>query len=143
MRKAIVLVFCLAACGGGSVALPRLDVSVIGDTTGLAARGEYIVRNVAVCGHCHAADPKNPDGPLSGGFAFKNWRLGTIRAANITSDTLTGIGHWRDAELVRAIRSGQHRDGDLIAPVMPYEWFNGMSDRDALAIARYLKSTEP
>jgi mono/diheme cytochrome c family protein len=146
MRKTILLVSIVVACvacGGGNVPLPRLDVSVVGDTAGLVARGEYIVRSVAVCGHCHAADPKNADGPLSGGFAFRNWRLGTIRAANITSDTLTGIGKWSEAELVRAIRSGQHRNGDLIAPVMPYEWFNGMSDRDALAVARYLKGTEP
>jgi mono/diheme cytochrome c family protein len=132
-----------AACGGGSVPLPDVAPSLIGDTAGLVARGEYIVRNVAVCGHCHASQPRDPDGPLSGGFEFKDWRLGTIRAANITSDSATGIGAWTDAEIMRAIRSGLDRDGDLLAPVMPYEWFNGMSDRDALAIARYLKSLPP
>ncbi|HEY0305334.1 MAG TPA: c-type cytochrome, partial [Longimicrobiales bacterium] len=131
-----------AACGGGHVQLPEL--TQLQDTAGLAARGEYIVRSVAVCGHCHAADPqKNPDGPLSGGFAFKNWRIGTARAANLTPDMETGLGRWSEAEIVRAIRNGEDREGHLITPVMPYEWFREMSDRDALAVARYLKSLTP
>jgi mono/diheme cytochrome c family protein len=133
----------LTACGGGHVPLPDLEVANIGDTTGLVARGEYIVRSVAVCGHCHAQDPRNSDGPLSGGLAFKNWRLGTIRAANLTPDSATGIGRWSEAELVRAIRTGEDHDGDVLAPVMPYEWFHEMSDRDALAVARYLKAQPP
>ena len=132
------------ACGGGHVPLPVLSPSDLGDTTGLAARGEYIVRNVAVCGRCHAADPKkDPDGALSGGFAFRNWRLGTVRAANITPDPETGIGAWSDAEVLRAIRNGEDRDGELLAPAMPYEWFHEMSDRDVLAVVRYLKSQPP
>lgn len=133
----------LASCGGGHVPLPALDPAIVGDTAGLVARGEYIVRNVAVCGHCHAADPRQSDGPLSGGFAFRNWRLGTIRASNLTPDSATGIGAWTDAEIVRAIRSGQDREGRVLAPVMPYAWFRGMSERDALAVARYLRSQPP
>lgn len=129
----------LTACGGGNVPLPDLSAAMV-DTTKLVAHGEYIVRNVAVCGGCHAADPRNPDGPLSGGMAFRDWRIGTIRAANLTPDSATGIGTWTEAEIVRAIRSGETRTGHLLAPVMPYEWFRGMSDRDALAVARYLKS---
>jgi mono/diheme cytochrome c family protein len=130
----------LVACGGGSVPLPELATASVGDTTELVARGRYLVRDVAVCGHCHAANTRQPDGPLSGGMAFRNWRLGTIRAANLTPDAETGIGAWSDAEVVRAIRSGQHRNGNVLAPVMPYEWFRGMSDRDALAIVRYLRT---
>lgn len=139
----LVLTLLPAACGGGHVPLPDLNAA-LEDTTGLLARGEYIVRNVAVCGHCHAADPqKNPDGPLSGGFAFRNWRIGTVRAANLTPDPETGLGNWSEAEIVRAIRNGEDREGHLITPVMPYEWFNGMSDRDALAVARYLRAQPP
>lgn len=132
----------LAGCGGGQVPLP--DLPAITDTTALLARGEYIVRDVAVCGHCHAADPeRNADGPLTGGLAFQNWRLGTIRASNLTPDSATGLGAWSEAEIVRAIRTGEDREGDVLAPVMPYRWFHGMSDRDALAVAHYLKSLEP
>ena len=137
VRRALVAAsiggFALSACGGGDVPLPALAPSTIGDTTGLAARGEYLVRTVAVCGHCHSADPRNADGPLSGGRAFSNWRLGTIRAANLTPDPETGLGAWSEAEIVRAIRSGEDREGHTLAPVMPYAWFRGMSERDALA----------
>lgn len=134
----------LGGCGGGSVPLPDLSLAAVGDTTGLVERGEYLVRNVAVCGHCHAADPqRDPDGPLSGGMAFSNWRLGTVRASNLTPDPATGLGAWTEEEIVRAIRTGEDRDGDVLAPVMPYAWLHGMSDRDALAVARYLKTREP
>ena len=144
MRIALAFLIAIGvvACGGGDVPLPSPTV-IATDTSGLLARGEYIVRNVAVCGHCHAADPKNSDGPLSGGLAFRNWRLGTIRAANITPDMETGIGAWSEAQLVRAIRNGEDHEGDLLAPVMPYEWFHPMSDRDAFAVARYLRSQAP
>ena len=98
---------------------------------------------MAVCGHCHSADPRNSDGPLSGGREFRNWRLGTIRAANLTPDPETGLGSWSDAQVVRAVRSGEDREGHLLAPVMPYAWFRGMSERDALAVARYLRSLPP
>lgn len=80
------------ACGGGSVPMPGLPDYALGDTAGLVERGEYIVRDVAVCGHCHAADPqRDPDGALSGGYEFSNWRLGTIRAPNLTPDSATGL----------------------------------------------------
>ena len=114
-----------------------------GDTTGLVERGEYIVRNVATCGHCHAADTEDPDGVLSGGMAFRNWRLGTVRASNLTPDPATGLGTWSDVEIMRGVRNGVDRHDRVLAPVMPYVWFSGMSDRDALAVARYLRTLPP
>jgi cytochrome c len=44
---------------------------------------------------------------------------------------------------VRALRNGERKHGRLLAPVMPYEWFHEMSDDDAFAVARYLKSLPP
>ena len=130
----------LAGCGGGDVPLPELPSVGRGEDQRLVERGAYIVRSVAVCGHCHAADPQNPDGPLSGGHVFAGWRLGRIAAKNLTPHPETGLGRWSDAEIVRALRSGEDREGEVLAPVMPYEWFHGMSDADALAVARYLKT---
>jgi len=106
-------------------------------------RGEEIVRNAAVCGQCHAASERDPDGPLSGGKEFRDWRIGVARASNLTPDDDTGLGTWSEADIVRALRSGQRKDGRLLAPVMPYEWFHDMADDDALAVARYLKSLQP
>ena len=136
----IVTVLGTLSCRHAQIPLPSIAKPVPSDT----ARGEYIVRNVAVCGGCHAADPKQDvDGPLSGGIEFRDWRIGTSRAANLTSDAETGLGTWSDAEIVRAVRNGQRKDGRLLAPVMPYEWFHEMSDDDAFAVARYLKSLPP
>jgi mono/diheme cytochrome c family protein len=146
--RAVVLVVVALSAGPASgchhtVPLPALSAPL--DTAGLVARGEYIVRTVAVCGGCHAGGggKHDPDGPLSGGAAFRDWRLGTVRASNLTSDSATGLGAWSDAEIVRALRNGEARDGRLLAPVMPYEWLHAMSDHDALAVARYLESLPP
>lgn len=138
-----LFVVLIAACASRNVALPELTSAGTGGAADLVARGEYIVRNAATCGGCHAADQHNPDGPLSGGAEFKDWRLGTIRAANLTPDTATGLGAWSAAEIVRALRTGERKDGRLLAPVMPYEWLHGMSDDDALAVARYLEALPP
>src|SRR4051812_39451203 len=105
-RGIVLAAVVLAACGHGNVPLPPLTGTPRNDST-LIARGEYIVRTVATCGGCHAADQKNPDGSLIGGAEFKDWRLGTARAPDITSDSLRGIGAWTDAQIVRAIRNGQ------------------------------------
>ena len=147
-RRAVAgLLVGLATSGcHGRVAVPEVASALAAaavDTAGLAARGEYLVRSVAVCGGCHAADPERPDGPLSGGLLFKDWRRGAIRAANLTPDPVTGLGAWSEAEIVRALRNGESRGGRLLAPVMPYEWLHAMSDRDALAVARYLKTLAP
>ncbi|MHB0968904.1 MAG: c-type cytochrome [Thermoanaerobaculia bacterium] len=144
IRSLVLLVGALVAtgCRHTAVPLPTFAQPVMAEAT--AERGEYIVRSVAVCGACHAADPKRDvDGPLSGGMEFRNWRIGTARAANLTPDQSTGLGSWSDAEIVRALRNGQRKNGRLLAPVMPYEWFHEMSDSDALAIARYLRSLPP
>jgi mono/diheme cytochrome c family protein len=131
------------SCRHAQVPLPK-SAPIATDAAMLVAAGESIVRNVAVCGHCHAADPaKDVDGPLSGGKEFHDRRIGTVRASNLTPDDATGLGTWSDAEIVRALRNGQRKDGRVLAPVMPYEWFNGMSDEDAFAVARYLKSLPP
>jgi mono/diheme cytochrome c family protein len=140
---ASLLAAATGGCGGGHVPLPQLATSMVGDTAGLVQRGEYLVRNVSVCGHCHSGEPRNSDGALSGGRPFTNWRLGMIRAANLTPDDATGLGRWSEAEIVRAIRNGQDRGGHLLAPVMPYEWLSALGDRDALAIAAYLKHQPP
>lgn len=95
-------------------------------------------------GQCHAVDPEHDvDGPLNGGKEFRDWRLGTIRAANLTPDRSTGLGAWSEAEIVRALRNGQRKDGRVLAPVIPYKWFHLMSDEDAFAVASYLKSLPP
>jgi len=142
ISSAVLSVALFLSCRHVQIPLPALPKAMSGDIA-TVARGEYIVRSVAVCGGCHAADSKQVDGPLSGGKEFQNWRIGIARASNLTSDPDTGLGGWNEAEIVRAIRNGQRNDGRLLSPVMPYEWFHEMSDEDAFAVARYLKTLPP
>jgi mono/diheme cytochrome c family protein len=141
---ALTILASLEACGGAPVTRPTPAAPSVRDPAILVARGEYIVRTVSTCGSCHSGDPsRDPDGPLTGGMVFKDWRLGTIRAANLTPDSATGLGTWTDDDIVRALRTGAAPNGRLLAPAMPYEWFHEMSDEDGLAVARYLKSLAP
>lgn len=130
----------MASCRSAQIPLPSTPSAAATDDQ--VRRGEYVVRNAGVCGGCHAAG-KDPDGPLSGGKEFRDWRIGVARASNLTNDDATGLGTWSDAEIVRALRNGVRKDGRLLAPVMPYEWLHEMSDDDAFAVARYLKSLPP
>src|SRR6266852_3673796 len=117
-RYAIALTLFIG-CRHSQVPLPALPQPATTNSEALVSRGEYIVRNVAVCGGCHAADPKHDvDGPLSGGMEFRDWRIGIARASNLTPDMETGIGSWNDPEIVRALRNGLRKDGGLLAPVM-------------------------
>src|SRR5690242_1317092 len=104
--RAVISILCALItirCGHTQIPLPLLPQAFSGDI----ARGESIVRNTAVCGQCHAADPeRDVDGPLSGGKEFRDWRIGTARASNLTPDADTGLGSWSEAEIVRALRNG-------------------------------------
>jgi mono/diheme cytochrome c family protein len=110
------------------------------------ARGAELVRHVAACGQCHT--PTTPDGTpiatleLAGG-ATKKLPLGTITPPNITPDIATGIGSWTEQDIVNALRVGRRPDGTIIGPPMPVAFYRNLSDADALAIAKYLKSIPP
>ncbi len=107
------------------------------------ARGEYLVRTVAHCAECHAL-ASNPeagiDGPLSGGYAFEIPMFGRFVAANITSDSVSGIGALSDGQVARVIRSGVDRHGRMAA-FMAFS-VGAMSDEDLTAIVSYLR-TQP
>jgi mono/diheme cytochrome c family protein len=110
----------------------------------LVARGAYLTNALATCGNCHT--PRNPDGSpqagkaFAGGFEFVDPVLGTVYSRNITPDKDTGIGSWTDDQIVRAIREGVNREGEVLMPPMPVNTFNHMSDDDVRAIVAYLRT---
>lgn len=113
----------------------------------LLQRGAYLVTAVAACGNCHTPhDAKNqplPDMEMAGGREFTEPSLGHIVGPNITPDKETGIYSWTIAQIVTALRTGKRPDGSIIGPPMPIQWYAKLSDRDAEAIATYLKSIKP
>src|SRR5215475_3010594 len=113
----------------------------------LVERGAYLVTTVAACGNCHT--PRDASGKpmanmtLAGGFEFDDGPIGHVVVSNITPDPETGIGKWTEAEIVSALRNGKRPDGTVIGPPMPIRFYRRLSDRDAAAIAAYLRSLKP
>jgi len=121
-----VAVLCAIAC--------RVSPATAGDAT----RGREVFALAAGCS-CHTP----AGGPVGAGGAKIATPFGTFYGTNITPDPATGIGAWSDAEIDEAIRGGHARGKGAEAPVMPYNWYAGMSDRDAADLIAYLRTLEP
>jgi mono/diheme cytochrome c family protein len=111
------------------------------------ARGAYVAA-IAGCTTCHT--PMMPDGQLpdhsrelAGGSEVRLPDGSLIRMPNITVDRETGIGKWSDAQIVAAIRQGVRPDGARLAPMMPYAYYNRMTDSDAAAVVAYVRAEPP
>lgn len=112
------------------------------------ARGEYLYKFGNQCWGCHTpGTPADPGALPVGGREFDLNNIGPgfgyYYATNLTPDKGTGIGDWTDGELVRAIREGVDREGRPLFPIMPAEYYEGISDRDALAVVAYLRTLPP
>ncbi|HKU76844.1 MAG TPA: c-type cytochrome [Pyrinomonadaceae bacterium] len=118
-------------------------------TAARVERGRYLVEGVAHCFECHSeVDWDKPGGqPKEGrkgsGTEFTKYGFPFLVAPNLTPDTETGAGTWTDEQLARAIREGIGHDGRRLFPVMPYKYFQHMSDEDLASVIVYLRSLEP
>jgi mono/diheme cytochrome c family protein len=122
-----------------------IDPANAQDPKALKIRGEYLVNGPAACGNCHTkrgadllADASKY---LAGGYKF-DIPPGLAFSKNITPDNDTGIGSWTDKQIVRAIREGVTREGNLIGPPMPLGYYNKISDDDVNAIVAYLRTVK-
>lgn len=115
--------------------------------------GRYLV-NLLGCGLCHT------DGALTGlanskyllagsntGIATSNPMLeknpGMVFPPNLTPDPTTGLGNWSETDIVMMLKAGEDRHGIRQSAVMPWSTYAQLSDADAKAVARYLKSLKP
>ncbi len=109
----------------------------------LLERGKYLVTGIAACGNCHSS--RTPEGELvasmelAGNFVIEEPGFRAY-APNITPDTRTGIGSWTDVEIIRAVREGVRRDGQVMGPPMAFPFYRDISDNDMRAIVAYLRS---
>ena len=110
---------------------------------GGASRGEYLV-SIMGCGDCHTPGTLfgAPDMSrmLSGSELGWQGPWGVSYARNLTPDMETGIGLWKNSDIVKAIRHGVRPDGTALLPPMPWQAFTRLTDEDANAIAAYLKT---
>ena len=130
-----------------AVAAALLAAAPAAAQQGPNARGEYLSR-IMDCGGCHtpgalAGQPDMTRSLAGSAIGFGIPQIGVFYPPNLTSDRETGLGGWSEAEIVRAVREGVRPDGRVLAPVMPWQAYSALTDADARALARYLRSLPP
>jgi mono/diheme cytochrome c family protein len=143
------LALCVGGCRGKYVR-PVSDEPIVPDPARLQ-RGSYLVNNVLFCGACHTSrengntlvEPERKDAYLGGGNVYNDKMFGTVWVPNITPDVETGIGGWKDDEILRVLRDGVAKDGHFLVPLMPFSSYQNLSDEDARAVVAYLRTVPP
>ena len=92
------------------------------------------------CAACHtdAAGGR----PFAGGKAIET-PFGAILSSNITPDRETGIGAWTSTDLANTLQHGFGKDGRMIYPAMPYNYYTKVTRPDIDAIYAYLRTVAP
>src|SRR5579871_6223383 len=107
-------------------------------------RGAYLAEALAHCGECHT--PRNLAFALDNRRQFGGAVTAGWRAFNISSDRSTGIGGWRDEDLVSYLSVG-HATGHGSASGPMGEAvdhsFSRLASEDIRAIVAYLRSVPP
>ena len=105
-----------------------------------AARGKYLVENVAMCGQCHTERDSN--GNLEQSRALQGAPVPWVPAGResnwpLTAPRIGGTPPASDADMVKLLTTGIWITGrPLRFPMMPFR----MSEGDAKAVVAYLKS---
>jgi mono/diheme cytochrome c family protein len=109
-------------------------------------RGKYLVNTIMTCQNCHT--PKGERGApiyerdLSSGLSWDEPPF-KVTASNITQDKETGIGSWTDEQIKTALRKGQRPNGVQLAAIMPYDFYEILTDKDLNSIVAYLRTVKP
>jgi fructose 5-dehydrogenase cytochrome subunit len=116
------------------------------DTTKSTAwnRGAYLTDVMEHCSSCHT--PRNLMMAEISGKPYAGGPVGTWYAPNITSDPVSGIGGWSDAELIQYLGTGvAHGKGQAAGGMAEavQDSLQSLTRDDLAAIATYLKSIPP
>jgi mono/diheme cytochrome c family protein len=110
-------------------------------------RGRYLV-TLGGCNDCHTPGyflrKPDPSRRLAGSdVGLEIPGAGIFVGSNLTTDRDTGLGNWTREDIITAIQTGIRPDGRILAPIMPWRAFAGLTRSDAGAIADYLISLPP
>ena len=107
-------------------------------------RGAYLAEALAHCGECHT--PRNLAFALNNRLKFAGAVTAGWRAFNISSDKTSGVGAWRDDDLVSYLSIG-HADGHGTASGPMGEAvdhsLSKLAPEDIRAVVAYLRSVPP
>jgi mono/diheme cytochrome c family protein len=107
-------------------------------------RGAYLAEALAHCGECHT--PRNLAFALNNRQKFAGAVAAGWRAFNISSDKTTGVGAWRDEDLVSYLSIG-HADGHGSASGPMGEAVDHslsyLAQQDIRAVVAYLRTVPP
>jgi mono/diheme cytochrome c family protein len=110
------------------------------------AYGAYL-GGMGHCMLCHT--PVGNDGQRdyahrlgAGGFVMQGI-FNRVVSANITQDKETGIGAWSDADITRALTTGERPDGRRLASPMPVAYLARLAPDDVVALIAWLRSLRP
>jgi mono/diheme cytochrome c family protein len=110
------------------------------------ARGDYLV-HLEMCGLCHTQiDPTGiyrEDAYLAGGMRVGAWPHGVYVSRNLTGDPETGLGARTPEAIAGALRDGRGFGRELDPLLMPWPFFHGFDEADALAVGSFLRSQPP
>jgi mono/diheme cytochrome c family protein len=107
-------------------------------------RGAYLAEALAHCGECHT--PRNLAFALDNRRKFAGAVAAGWRAFNISSDKVTGVGGWRDQDLVSFLSIGHAAGhGTASGPMGEAvdQSFSRMAPEDIGAMVAYLRSVPP
>lgn len=134
----IVVLAGVTACYIALRSIPKYDVQKINVKVDVTperiAQGTKLAS--MLCRNCHFNDAT---GKFTGKELKEVPQFGTIYSANITEDTVAGIGKWSDGDIIYLIRTGIKPDGQYLPPYMPK--LIHISDEDLYSIVAFLRST--
>jgi mono/diheme cytochrome c family protein len=107
-------------------------------------RGAYLAEALAHCGECHT--PRNLGFALDNRKKFAGALTAGWRAYNITSDKTTGIGGWRDDDLIAYLATGHAAGhGSASGPMGEAvdHSFSQFAPDDIRAVVAYMRSVPP
>jgi mono/diheme cytochrome c family protein len=107
-------------------------------------RGAYLAEALAHCGECHT--PRNLGFALDNRKKFAGALTAGWSAYNITSDKTTGIGGWRDDDLIAYLATGHAAGhGSASGPMGEAvdHSFSQFAPEDIRAVVAYLRSVPP
>jgi len=148
----VAVLFVISAVSYVTLALPDVgkpEDLKIAATPQRIEHGKYLVTHVAGCVDCHTqrnwaklAAPIDTNRLGAGGEVFDD-KVDFPGVAHVPNITPYHLSSWTDGELFRAITTGVKKDGSVIFPIMPWQYYSQLDREDIYDIIAYIRTLKP